>query len=144
MTIQLPEDIQALLQPPAIAYVATIGPRGEPHVSPVIFSWDGTHLRFGMNVIRQKRRNLERDPRIALAISEPGNPFHTVEIRGTAIRLDPDDGFAFHRSLSNQYFGTDGDDALLPGEERVVVTVAPERYFGFGATPPQPSAPAGS
>lgn len=132
----IPEAVQERLKPPALAYVATIGPRGEPQVSPVIFSWDGTYLRFGMNVIRQKRRNLERDPRIALSISDPANPFRTVEIRGTAIRIEPDDDFAFHRFMSNLYFGEDGSDNLLPDEHRVVVVVEPERVFSFeGADP---------
>lgn len=131
-------SIVDFLKPPALAYVATIGPRGEPQVSPVIFSWDGTHLRFGMNAIRQKRRNLERDPRIALSITDPTNPFRTVEMRGKVISVEPDEGYAYHRFLSNLYFGQDGTDALLPDEQRVVIVVEPERFFTFEAPPPEP------
>ncbi len=38
-----------LLQSTALAYMATIGPKGEPQVSAVWFTWDGTHLLFALN-----------------------------------------------------------------------------------------------
>lgn len=139
MTSEFPTAFEDLFSPPAVAYVATIGPRGEPQVSPVLFIWDGAFLRFSMNAIRQKRRNLERDPRIALSITNPGNPFRNVEIRGRVLRIEADTDYAFHRHLSQQYFNQDGKEALLPGEERVVVVVQPDRYFPFGETPPESS-----
>ena len=138
---QLPASVTDLFKPPALAYVATIGPKGEPQVSPVIFSWDGAHIRFSMNAIRQKRRNLERDPRIALSITDPANPFRTVEIRGTVISAEADEDYAYHRFLSNLYFGQDGADALLPDEQRVVIVVEPQRHFLFDGVPP-PTNPA--
>ncbi|MGC4192441.1 MAG: PPOX class F420-dependent oxidoreductase [Thermomicrobiales bacterium] len=135
----LPDSVTDLLKPPALAYVATIGPTGAPHVSPVIFSWDGEYIRFSMNAIRQKRKNLERDPRIALSITDPENPFRTVEIRGRVVRIDPDDDYAYNRFISNLYFHQDGSDKLLPGEQRVVVVVEPQRFFPFLGTPSEGS-----
>jgi Pyridoxamine 5'-phosphate oxidase len=39
----IPENYLDLLQSRALAYLATIGPKGEPQVSAVWFTWDGTH-----------------------------------------------------------------------------------------------------
>jgi len=133
----IPEDVVDLLQPPAIAHVATIGPTGAPHVSPVIFAWDGELIRLSMNGDRQKRKNLARDPRVALSIVDPANPFRSVEVRGVVLRIEDDVDYAFNRSISRRYFGADGRDKLLPGESRVVVVIRPDRAFPFIGTPPE-------
>lgn len=47
----IPESYTDLLDSTALAHVATIGPKGEPQVTPVWFGWDGTHLRFSQTTI---------------------------------------------------------------------------------------------
>ncbi len=86
----IPEQSLELLQSTALAYMATIGPKGEPQVSAVWFTWDGAHLLFALNKGRQKYRNLLREPRVAIAIADPANPYHALEIRGTVARIDED------------------------------------------------------
>ncbi|MGB3328614.1 MAG: PPOX class F420-dependent oxidoreductase [Thermomicrobiales bacterium] len=127
----IPDSLTTWFRPPALAYVATIGPKGEPQVSPVLFDWDGKYLRFSMNRIRQKRRNLERDPRIALSITDPDDAFTTVEIRGVVVRIENDEDYAFINHLSENYFGHDATGDLLPGEERVTVVIEPQKAYGF-------------
>src|SRR5260370_27884002 len=70
----IPEHSLDLLQSAALAYMATIGPKGEPQVSAVWFTWDGTHLLFALNKGRQKYQNLLREPRVAIAIADPPIP----------------------------------------------------------------------
>ncbi len=74
----IPANYFDLLQATTVAHVATIGPQGEPQVSPVWFVWDGTALRFSMNKIRQKHRNLIHEPRIALSIVDPTNMYRIM------------------------------------------------------------------
>ena len=132
----IPENFLDLLQSTALANVATIGPKGEPQVSPVWFVWDGTHIRFSMNKIRQKRRNLARDSRIALSITDPANPARTIEIRGKAL-IEEDIDYRFANTIvTKKYTGQEYNDQnpnpnLQPGEERVVIVVEPERVFVF-------------
>lgn len=66
----------------SFAHVATSGPDGEPHSSPVWFEWDGTHIKFSLTKSRQKYRNLQRDKRIAFSIMDPENSYRYLEIRG--------------------------------------------------------------
>ncbi len=113
-----------LLASTAVANVATIGPDGAPQVSPVWFEWDGTALIFGPVTTRQKRRNLQRDPRIALSIVDPENPIRYLEIRGVA-RLVPDPESEIALRLGKKYLGVDRFPYLQPGEERVQVLVEP-------------------
>jgi PPOX class probable F420-dependent enzyme len=126
----IPEEFLDMLQSKALMNVATIGPKGEPQVSATMLGWDGTSIFFTMNRIRQKRRNLEREPRIALSITDPTNPFRSIEIRGRA-RIEEDVEYHFTNLLSQKYFGRDATADLLPGEERVVVFIEPERAIPF-------------
>lgn len=131
----IPEDFLDILQARTLAHVATIGPKGEPQVSPVWFVWDGTYIRISMNKVRQKRRNLERDPRIALSIVDPNNPIRMIEIRGKA-RIEDDINYRFNSIAMKKYTGVEYNEQnpnpyLEPGEERVVIIVEPERAFTF-------------
>ena len=127
----IPENFLDILQSKGFAYVATIGPKGEPQVSPVLFSWDGTHILFSMDKVRQKYRNLLREPRIALSIADPTNPFRSMEIRGKVVRIDEDVDYRFVNAQSQRYLNQDATPNRRPGEERVVIVVEPERVFVF-------------
>jgi PPOX class probable F420-dependent enzyme len=131
----IPEHYLDILQSTALAHVATIGPMGEPRVSPLLFDWDGTHLLFGMNKARQKYRNLLREPRIAVSLVDPTNPYRSLEIRGKVVRIDEDLDARFANSLARKYLNRERSaDEIQPGEERVVIVVEPERVNLF---PPQ-------
>lgn len=115
----------------AIATVATIGPKGEPQCTPVWFEWDGSRLRFSQLTTRQKYRNLQRDPRIAVSVLDPETPYSAVEIRGT-VTVTEDADRAFVNGLSKRYMGQDPYPWDQPGDMRMIVTVEPERATYFG------------
>jgi PPOX class probable F420-dependent enzyme len=131
----IPEYYQDILHSTALAYVATIGLRGEPRVSPLLFDWDGTYLLLGMNKASQKYRNLLRDPRIALSLVDPANPYRSLEIRGHVARIEEDLDARFANALIRKYLKRERNaDEIQPGEERVVIVVEAERVNLF---PPQ-------
>src|ERR1051326_3590569 len=105
--IDIPESHLDILQSRALAYLATIGPKGEPRVNALWFMWDGTSLLFSMTKKRQKYRNLLDRPQVSVALADPANPYRSMEIRGRvkAIKDDPD-----HRlgnALSQKYLQRD-------------------------------------
>ena len=67
--MEIPTEFHGLLSSRAVAFVGTIGKHGEPQVTPIWFLWDGERVRLSLVEGRQKLRNLQRDPRISLAIS---------------------------------------------------------------------------
>jgi PPOX class probable F420-dependent enzyme len=128
----IPESHLDLMQSTALAYLATIGPKGEPQVSAVWFTWDGTHLLFALNKKRQKYHNLVREPRVAIAIADPINPYRALEIRGTVARIEEDSNYRFINAASQKYLGRDStSEELGSAEERVVIIVEPERVIPF-------------
>ena len=129
----VPADLADLLASTALAQVATIGPDGAPQVNPVWFDWDGRHLRFSQTAARQKVRNLRRDPRIAISIVNPGNPYRYLELRGVVAGIEPDPDFAFVDKVTRKCLGQGRDPSRNPpGEERVVVVVEPRRATRMG------------
>jgi predicted kinase len=75
---------------------------------------------------RQKFANLAVEPRVALSIADPDDPYRCLEVRGRVEAIEDDDADAtFYRSLQTRY-GRDNPVADAP--VRVVVTVRPESF----------------
>ncbi len=128
----IPDQALDLLESKALAHVATIGTSGEPQVNPVWFDWDGEYLRFSQTETRQKKRNLERDPRVALSIVDSENPYRYLEIRGRLTAIEPDPDNAFIDAMANKYLGVDEYPWHNPGDVRVVMVIEPVRTTGMG------------
>lgn len=131
-TTVIPPEKVDLLKSTALAHVATIGPDSAPQVNPVWFDWDGRHLRFSQTTARQKKKNVERDPRIALSIVDPENPYRYLEIRGKVVAIEPDRKNAFIDAMANKYMGVEAYPWHNPSDERVVIVVEPERTTSMG------------
>lgn len=121
----IPDSHADLLTRPLFAHLATVRPDGMPQVNPMWFSWDGAHLRFTNTTTRRKHRNVTGDPRVAVSINDPDQPYRYLEIRGRVERIEPDPGAAFFAELAQRYSlpmdGPPGDAA-----DRVVFVVRPE------------------
>jgi PPOX class probable F420-dependent enzyme len=79
------EEMRAFVDEHKVMQVATIGPRGRPHLVPLWYVPDGLELRGWTFAKSQKARNLERDPRATIAI-EDGIEYH--ELRGVMFECD--------------------------------------------------------
>lgn len=121
----IPDSHIDLLTRPLFAHLATVRPDGMPQVNPMWFGWDGAHLRFTNTTTRRKHRNVTGDPRVAVSINDPDQPYRYLEIRGRVERIEPDPGAAFFAELAQRYSlpmdGPPGDAA-----DRVVFVVRPE------------------
>jgi hypothetical protein len=116
----------------SFAHVATIGPDGHPHTSPVWFEWDGTHIKFSLTTSRQKYRNLRRDRRVALSIMDPADEYRYIEIRGELDEVEPDPDIDFISHMAKKYLGKDRYPWHRAGDERVIVKVRPVHVSGMG------------
>lgn len=128
----IPSAYADLLESTALADVATIGPNGEPQVTPVWFGWDGTHVQFSQTTTRQKYKNVKRDARVALSIVDPKNPYRYLEVRGKVVRIDADPDFAFINSMAKKYMEVDAYPWHQPGDERVVIVIEPDHTSQMG------------
>jgi PPOX class probable F420-dependent enzyme len=123
----VPPGYEDLLEASALAHAATIGSDGEPQTQPVWFRWSGSHLLISHTKTRQKYRNLRREPRIALSIVDPTDPYRYIEVRGT-VEIEDDPTGELIDDLSRRYENEPWQHR--PGEQRVILRVTPTKIMG--------------
>ena len=111
----------------AFANLATMMPDGTPQVTPVWVDYDGTHVIVNTAKGRKKANNLERNPRVALAIADPANPYRYLGIQGRVVEMTENGGDAHIDKMAKKYLGKDTYPFRAPGEKRVIVKIAPEK-----------------
>ena len=82
MAATIPAEFLDLFKKPAFANLATLNPDGSPQVTPVWVDFDGTNILVNTARGRVKDRNLQREPRVALSIPDPENPYRYLGIQG--------------------------------------------------------------
>ncbi len=80
----LPEPARALLRKKAWGQVVTLNPDGAPQVTMVWVDEDGGDLVFNTALDRRKAMNLQRDPRITVAVQNLDAPQEYLVVRGRA------------------------------------------------------------
>jgi PPOX class probable F420-dependent enzyme len=136
-TATVPASHIHLLEQPLFAHLATVRPDGAPQSEPMWFAWDGEVLRFTHTTERQKYRNVAHEPRLAVSIADPANPYSFLEMRGEVASIEPDPDAAFYRSLQARY-GV--EYPITDADVRVVITVRPTRVVAHTGriTAPEP------
>jgi PPOX class probable F420-dependent enzyme len=127
----VPEKFREILEKVAFAHLATLMPDGGPQVNPVWFEFDGRVVRVNSARGRQKDRNMRRDPRVALSVQDPANPYHFVQIRGRVTKIEEAGADEHIDRLAKRYLGVDRYPNRQPGEVRVIYTIDPERVSGM-------------
>ena len=89
MTADIPEAARALLDQALVVDLATVRPDGGPQVNPMWFLFEDGLIWFTHTDFRQKFRNLQHEPRVAISILPEGNPYGYLEIRGELDRPAP-------------------------------------------------------
>lgn len=130
---RIPEGYEDLLETTALIHVATLGPDGEPQSNSVWFDWDGEHIKFSQTKTRQKCKNVNRAPRIAVSMVDPENPYRYLEVRGEVTKIEEDPNLDFTSAIAKKYLGMDEYLYHQSGDERVVLYVKPEHTTQQGA-----------
>ncbi len=122
-------EIEKLLKGKNFASIATLMKDGSPQVSITWIDYDGTDILVNTAEGRLKTNNAWRDSRVAIAVSEEGNPYNSVSIRGKVVEYDIDKADEHIDKLAKQYFGLDKYPRQSPNEKRIILKIKPERVF---------------
>ena len=127
----LPDELLRLLRAPNPCFLATIMPDGSPQLTQVWVDTDGDHVLVNSVDTHLKVRNIRRDPRVAVTVSDSTDPHHYFQVRGRAT-LSYDAAAEHIDELSHKYTG--GPYAWYGGRDqvRVLLTITPERVSGVG------------
>lgn len=129
----IPEQFQDLFQKKSFAHLATLMPDGTPQVTPVWCDFDGENVIVNSAKGRQKDKNMRRDPRVTLAISDPDNPYRYLEVRGRIAEITEEGADEHIDRMAQKYMGVEKYPMRAPDEVRVLYKVAPEKCTFMGA-----------
>ncbi|HVO59685.1 MAG TPA: PPOX class F420-dependent oxidoreductase [Terriglobales bacterium] len=128
----IPEKYRDLFNKRAFAALTTLMPDGSPQTTPVWVDTDGEHVIFNSAKGRQKDRNVRRDPRVALAIVDPENPYRYLEVRGKVVEITEQGADAHIDKMAKKYLGQDKYPYRQGSEVRVIYKVQPEHTTTMG------------
>ena len=118
--------VREKLAAPNFWLLGTVNPDGQAQVNPMWVDIEGDNIVLNTSIGRRKEKNLRRDPRLTLAITDEDNPYEYVEIRGKVAEfIEGDEAEASIDSLAKKYIGEDVYPWRQEGERRVKLRIEP-------------------
>jgi len=124
MPAAFPEKYLDLFQKKSFGAFTTIMPDGSPQTTPVWVDYRDGEIWVNSALGRQKDKNVRRDPRVAVTIVDPDNPYRYVEVRGQVKGITQDGADAHIDAMAKKYLGQDKYPYRQPGEQRVLYKIA--------------------
>jgi PPOX class probable F420-dependent enzyme len=130
--VKLNDDLLSLLRRPSHCYLATTMPDGSPQVTQTWVDTDGEHVLINSVRTHVKTRNIERDPRVAVAVADPDHPSRYFQIRGRVLKVTTEGAADHIEELAQRYLG--GPYPWYGGRDqvRVIFVIEPEAITGTG------------
>ena len=130
--MDLPEELVALLREPAICFVTTLMPDGSPQITETWVDTDGKHVVINTVAGFQKVRNVGRDPRVALAIADPGRPSRHFTVRGRVLDVTGHGAAEHIDQLAQKYLGRPYPWFGGRDQVRLIMTIEADRVRSQG------------
>jgi PPOX class probable F420-dependent enzyme len=131
------DELRDFLAEHRVVSVATVGPRGRPHLVPLWYVVDGVELHGWTYAKSQKAKNLERNPRATVQV-EDGELYH--ELRGVMMECDvemerdPAQVASYGRTLFERFGPVDAQIEQMVEKQapkRVGLTFRPTRIVSW-------------
>ncbi|MFZ1866605.1 MAG: PPOX class F420-dependent oxidoreductase [Polyangiales bacterium] len=129
---EIPKAFADILKKPSFAHLSTLMADGGPQSSPVWIDTDGSQLVVNSAEGRVKDRNIRRDPRVAISVADPENPYRCLMIRGRVSKITKDGADEHINRMAKKYMGVDEYPFRQPGEVRVLYYIDPESVATMG------------
>ncbi|MCU4801028.1 PPOX class F420-dependent oxidoreductase [Halobacteria archaeon HArc-gm2] len=126
----IPEAFHDLFEKRTFAHVATLMGDDTPQVTPVWVDYDSDRDRLLLNTVRGrlKERNLQRNPKVGVSMTDPEDPYRFLSVRGEVDAMVEDGAVDHIDELARRYM--DVDEYPNKGTEegaRVIVEIRPDR-----------------
>jgi PPOX class probable F420-dependent enzyme len=130
--VNLPGGLLALLHQPSLCFLSTLMPDGSPQQTQTWVDTDGEHILVNSVAGFQKVRNIERDPRVALTVSDADSPSRYFTVRGQVVNVTADGAADHIEKLALRYLG--GPYPWYGGRDqtRLLITIEAHKVSGRG------------
>jgi PPOX class probable F420-dependent enzyme len=103
--MKLPDGFLDLLRKPSPCFLTTLMPDGSPQTTETWVDTDGEHVIINTVQTHLKMRNIERDPRVSVAVCDASQPSRYCAIRGRVVKIATEGGAEHIEALSQRYMG---------------------------------------
>ena len=136
MAIRLPDDVRALLDAPNYVHLSTLRADGSPRNWVVWVGVEGDNLLICTGDTTWKARDMSRDPRVGISVSDLANPYRMAAVQGRVAEVRPDEDCRYMDPISVKYTG-EPFPARGPGRVCFVIEAekAAARTLGFTHSP---------
>jgi PPOX class probable F420-dependent enzyme len=126
-TVPLPDRLLQMLQGASPCFLATLQPDGSPQLTETWVDTDGTNVVINTVEGFRKVRNIERDPRVSLVVTDADDPSTYFEVRGRVQDVTRDGAVDHIEALAQRYLG--GPYPWFGGRDqvRLKVTIEPTK-----------------
>ena len=132
MAVTIPESYRDLFTKRAFAHLGTVMADGSPQVTPVWCDLDGGFIRVNTAKGRVKDKNMRRNKKVALTVTDPDNSYRYLAVRGEVAEITEQGADAHIDLLTKKYLGKDKYPFRQPGEVRVIYKIRPEKVSTMG------------
>ena len=129
-------SIRTELENQSVIWLGSTRPDGTPHVVPTWFLWDGQSILLFSKPDAQKVRNMRANPRVMVAVGDPGPDFDVELAEAIAEIVDP----STRPSVPDAFVAKYADMAARAGLTMArfadvyqqPVRIRPTRWLGWG------------
>lgn len=119
------DELRDFIKAGNFATLTTLLPDGDPAAQVMWVDCDDEYVLINTEVHRQKFKNIERDPRVAVCVWDRENPYQYMEVRGMVVETIRGDVARAHiDELAQRYFGRPYDASIITSE-RVLLRIRP-------------------
>ena len=135
----LPGDVRTLLEAPNYVHLSTLRKDGRPRNHVVWVGLEGERILVCTSDSTWKAKDMRRNPRVALSVVDPDNPYRMAAVQGRVVEVRPDEGCRLMDPISLKYTGRPFPSR---GADRVCFVIeveqAGQRTLGFVHRPAAP------
>lgn len=126
-------ELEAFLQEPRMAHLATSTRNGRPRVTPIWYIYEGGCFYFTTRLRRLKGRHIQRNREVALSVAGDAHPYVAVCAFGKA-GIVTEGREEWMKRLATRYREPDVESYLKRSTaqpDRVVIVLKPERVLSW-------------
>jgi PPOX class probable F420-dependent enzyme len=125
--MKLTERFLQLLRKPNPCFITTLMPDGAPQTTMTWVDTDGEHIIINTVETHLKVKNIQRDPRVSVAVCDVEDSSRYFAIRGRVVKLTTEGGAAHIEALAQRYTGR--PYAWYGGRDqvRVILSIAADK-----------------
>jgi PPOX class probable F420-dependent enzyme len=122
-------EVEKLFKDKNFASFATLMEDGSPQVTPVWVDYDNGDILINTAEGRTKTRNVSKNPKVAVSVTDSSNPYTMVSVRGRIVEQTNQGADEHIDKMAKKYLGMDKYPFRAPGESRILLKIRPEHVI---------------